>query len=163
METVAEFVLGNDYEHVDVLSLIEEDHKPLKDLIHRMQDIYLSDDERIKAFHDFTSLFLPHVRAEEASLYEYMKTKPEFIHDAFDGETEHAVAEQLCADIRATTDGHCVVGKIKVLAEIAGHHIFQEEHDVFPRLRDEINAHKLERLVRSYVMAETQAIETVAQ
>jgi hemerythrin superfamily protein len=160
---VEEFVLGHDYEHVDVLSLIEEDHKPLKDLLHKMKDVYLSDDERIKAFHDFASLFLPHAEAEDASLYEFMKSKPEFLQDAFDGETEHMVAEQLCDDIRATADEHCLVGKIKVLAEVVEHHIYDEEHDVFPRLRNEINHHKLERLVRSYVMAETQAIEMVSQ
>lgn len=79
----------------DIISVIKEDHKPLKELIKIMKDPDQLLSARVKASAEFVPLLLTHAKAEEQSLYDFMKTNPALKQYAFEGDIEHGLADQL--------------------------------------------------------------------
>lgn len=142
----------------DIVSVIEEDHKPLKELIKIMQDSDAAFAERKQAFLEFAPLLLTHAKAEEKALYDYMKTKKSLREDAFEGEAEHAVADQLIEEIKRTTDVDQLSAKIKVLAESVDHHIQEEEREFLPEVRKEIGKEILQQLTATYIQVQDKVI-----
>jgi hemerythrin superfamily protein len=142
----------------DIISVIEEDHKPLKELIKVMQDGDKAAEERIDAFKQFAPLLVTHAKAEEKSLYQYMKSVQELREDAFEGDTEHTMADQLCEEIERTRDPDEMLAKIKVLAEAVEHHIKEEEDEMFPHVKKLVDAQVLKKLTKTYFEVQAEVI-----
>lgn len=143
----------------DILSVIKEDHKPLKELIAVMKDSEgKSFSERKQAFMEFAPLLMTHAKAEEKALYEFMKTKSELKQAAFEGDTEHMMADQLCEEIKRTTGEDEMSAKIKVLAEAVEHHIEEEENEIFPDVKKNVEASKLVALTQTYIAVQAEII-----
>lgn len=85
----------------DIISVLIEDHRPLRDLIQIMKDQDETLAMRKEAFEEFSPLLLTHANAEEKSLYEFMKTKPDLKEFAFEGVTEHGLADQMAEETGA--------------------------------------------------------------
>lgn len=134
----------------NIITIIKEDHKPLKELIAIMKDIDQSPDDRIEAFKNFMPLLITHAKAEEQSLYEFMKTQNELREFAFEGEAEHSVADQLCEEIERTTDNDQILARIKVLAESVEHHIREEENNILPNVEKHLDQNTLLELSEDY-------------
>lgn len=141
-----------------IISVIKEDHKPLKELIKIMKDGDKAPEERKLAFADFAPLLVTHAKAEEKSLYEYMKTKTDLREHAFEGDAEHSVADQLCEEIVRTTDPDQILAKIKVLAEAVEHHIKEEENEILPDVEKKVDADTLKGLIEIYADAQAEMI-----
>jgi len=142
-----------------IISVIKEDHKPLKELIQIMKDGEKAPDERVKAFEDFAPLLTTHAHAEERSLYEYMKTNMKLREHAFEGDAEHQVADQLCEEIERTSDPDQLLAKIKVLAEAVEHHIKEEENDILPDVEKAVDKDTLKGMIEIYADAQAEIIE----
>jgi hemerythrin-like domain-containing protein len=142
----------------NILSTILEDHRPLKELIEVMKDLDLKFEDRQKAFADFAPLLVTHAKAEEQSLYKYLKQVAELKTDGYEGQTEHNIADQLCEEIKRTTEEDEMSARIKVLAELMEHHIEEEENDMFPTIRAKIPPQVLVTLNNQYVDYEAQLI-----
>jgi hemerythrin superfamily protein len=152
MEKVKKFLSTEE----NILSVIREDHKPLKELIKVMKDSGRPLPERVSAFKDFAPLLLTHAKAEEKSLYDFMKTlESDLREEAFEGDTEHAIADQLCEEIKRSPDNDQLSAKIKVLAEMVEHHIQEEENDILPDIEESVDAKILQELTKKY--ADVQA------
>lgn len=141
-----------------ILSVIKEDHKPLKELIKVMKDGDRKLEERVQAASEFIPLLITHAKAEEQSLYEYMKTKKELREFGFEGDTEHMVADQLAEEISRTNDNDALGARIKVLAELVEHHIQEEENDMFPVIEKASDKQTLESLTEKYVDVQSELI-----
>jgi hemerythrin superfamily protein len=142
----------------DIISVIKEDHVPLKELIKVMKDDEQDLDERIKSFEEFVPLLLTHAKAEEKALYETMKTNAELRGFAYEGGTEHDLADQLCEEIKRSTNRDEIGAKIKVLAELVEHHVEEEENDIFPEVKKRFNEDTLQSLMLAYIREEEQFI-----
>ena len=116
----------------DIVSIILEDHKPLKDLIKIMKDSDRSADERFEAYQEFAPTLIAHAKPEEEILYATMKKDEELREEAFEGDVEHQLADQMVEEIKRTTDEDLRSAKIKVLAELVEHHIEEEESELLP-------------------------------
>ena len=124
----------------DVLEIIREHHKPLKQLIKTMKDSEAEFDEIQAAFQEFAPLLIQHAKPEEQALYTRMKESEEDVRcEGFEGETEHAIADRLVEEIKETSDEDEFRARVKVLAELVEHHIEEEEEDMFPDLRKEFD------------------------
>jgi hemerythrin-like domain-containing protein len=110
----------------DILKLILEDHKPLKKLI--------------KVFEEFAPLLIAHAKPEEQTLYVAMKEEDDMRVDGCEGDTEHAIADQLVGEIKAEKDADVWTAKAKVLAELVEHHIEEEEEEMFPEFKKKSDA-----------------------
>ncbi|HMN67975.1 MAG TPA: hemerythrin domain-containing protein [Bdellovibrionales bacterium] len=142
----------------DIISVIEEDHKPLKELIKIMKDSEKSLTERRQAFMEFAPLLMTHAKSEEKALYEHMKTVAGLKEHAFEGDTEHMVADQLCEEIKRTTNEDAMGAKIKVLVEMVEHHIKEEEKDILPDVKKKVGKDKLVFLTKVYVDVQADII-----
>lgn len=158
-----EFVIGSEYEHIDVLALIEVDHRPILNLSAKMRDEDLPMSERIKAFQDCAPLLQTLERAKELSLYEFMRTNLELRKFSHDGFLKNLIIDELSTEIGQTADEAHIGAKLKVLADLVHDHLYDEEHAMFPFLRDQVPDRKLKRLARTYIIAQTQVIEAIAQ
>jgi hemerythrin superfamily protein len=117
----------------DIVKLILEDHKPLKKLIKILKDSEKHDlDERQEAFEEFAPLLVNHSKPEEQSLYVFMKDEDELREEGFEGDVEHALADQLLEEIKRTDDEDLWSARVKVLAELVEHHIEEEESELLP-------------------------------
>jgi hemerythrin superfamily protein len=142
----------------DIISVIKEDHKPLKELIQIMKDDDKPVAERKRAFLQFAPLLLTHAKAEEKSLYEFMKTNPDLREFGFEGDTEHGLADQLTEETKRAVDEDQLGAKIKVLAELVEHHIEEEENEVFPEVKSVVSEEILVKMTDKYVAVQAEII-----
>jgi hemerythrin superfamily protein len=124
----------------DILKLILEDHKPLKKLIKVLKDSDKDLATRQKAFEEFAPLLIAHAKPEEQTLYVAMKEEDDMRVDGCEGDTEHAIADQLVGEIKAEKDADVWTAKAKVLAELVEHHIEEEEEEMFPEFKKKSDA-----------------------
>ncbi len=132
--------LATKQNQIDIIKLILEDHVPLKKLIKALKNPHIKMSEKRPSFEKFAVQLLAHAKPEENSLYCWMQeSKAEARMEAFEGLTEHAIAEHLIEEIRSTTDKNEWLGKVKVLGELVEHHIQEEETSMFKLVKKEFN------------------------
>lgn len=137
--------------HHDIIQMILDDHKPLKRCIEILKNSEVNLSSRRAAFNEFVPLLLIHAKAEESVLYAFEKTEIDMREDAFEGDVEHALAEQMVKDVKQSVDKDLWSAKAKVLAELVEHHIKEEETEMFPELKKEAGAADLIRLGENYL------------
>jgi hypothetical protein len=100
----------------DIIRLILADHKPLKECIQVMKDDDKPEAERRSAFEKFSTLLVLHAQAEEQSLYTDMKKHKDMRMEAFEGDVEHGLADQVLEETKRTEDKDVWFARVKVLA-----------------------------------------------
>ncbi len=116
----------------DIVDIILEDHKPLKQLIKIMKNSDKSQEERFSAFEEFAPTLIAHAKPEEETLYVFMKNDEDLKEEGYEGDVEHSLADQLVEEIKRTTEPDLKSARIKVLAELVEHHIEEEEEELLP-------------------------------
>lgn len=135
----------------DIIELILEDHRPLKDLIEKLKDSDVDPGDKMVAFEEFASLLMIHAKPEEESLYTYMKNDEDLRTEGMEGQVEHELADQLIAEIKAESDPDMWQAKVKVLAEMVEHHIEEEEETLLPDFKKESSAEEREELGQKFM------------
>lgn len=136
----------------DIISLILADHVPLKKLIKVLKDTEVKMAEKKPSFEKFSSLLLAHAKSEAESLYVHMKQETgDLKTEAFEGETEHNIAESLVEQINQISDKNEWLAKVKVLAELVEHHIEEEEGEMFKTIRKEMDIETRMEIGAEYV------------
>lgn len=125
----------------DISSLILRDHEPIKELLSLLKDPDVPFSEKLAAFDEFMPMLTAHAKAEEQSLYVQLKEVSHLRVEGYEGDVEHALAEQLMEEISDSEgDEDIWMSKVKVLAELVDHHIKEEEKEVLKAVRKEFNA-----------------------
>lgn len=140
----------------DIVKLILEDHKPLKVLIKIMKDSENSFSQRRKAFEKFAPLLISHAKPEEQVLYGFMKDEEDLREEAFEGDVEHSLADEMIESVKATSDKDECGAKIKVLAELVEHHIEEEESELLPDFKKHADAEERMELGAEYRAAKDE-------
>ena len=122
-------------QEMDIIDLILQDHKPLKELIEIMKDTDNSLEDRKSAYDEFAPLLQKHAKPEEQILYVHMKREKELRTDGFEGDVEHILAEQMVDEAKNTGDEDLWSARVKVLAELVEHHIEEEEEELLPKFK----------------------------
>lgn len=135
----------------DIIDVIMEDHKPLKELIKIMKDSDKDFSERKQAFEEFAPTLIAHAKPEEEILYTTMKSNKELREEGFEGDVEHAIADQLVEECKRTTDKDLLSARIKVLAEVVEHHIEEEEEELLPSFKSETDKNLRESLGEKFL------------
>lgn len=135
----------------DIISIILQDHKPLKDLIETMKSEDKTPLEKRKAFEEFAPLLQRHAKPEESALYSHMKDVEDLRLFGFEGDTEHGIADELVETIQNTKEASAWEAKVKVLAELVEHHIEEEEEEIFPEVKDNFPKEMLMQMGEEYV------------
>lgn len=148
--------IEGDYNAVE---LILEDHKRLKELISVMKDVDQDWNDRRDAAEEFAIQLVAHAKPEEEVLYEAMKQNPNLRVEAFEGETEHNLADQLLEEIRRAKDDDEWSAKVKVIAELVEHHIKEEESQILPDVEKELSEEVLNTLGGKFLTKKMQMFE----
>lgn len=143
----------------DIVDLILEDHKPLKQLIRILKDDEQDFSKRSEAMDEFAVALISHAKPEEDVLYVEMKQNKELRAEGFEGEVEHTLADQMIEEIRRTTDPDLWSAKVKVLAELVEHHIEEEEEDLLPDFKEQSDSELRARLGDQFLQAKTAMLE----
>jgi hypothetical protein len=139
----------------DIITLILEDHKPLKRLIKIMKsDKPLS--ERKAAYKEFVPLLVAHAKPEEQTWYVAMKQDEDMREHAFEGDVEHQLADQMAEEAERAEDGDLYGARIKVLAELVEHHIKEEEEEMLPEYRKNSESEDRVALGEKYLQLKAQ-------
>lgn len=143
----------------DVIKLLLEDHKPLKQLMKIMKDSEKYNlDQRQEAFEEFAPLLLIHAKPEEQTVYAFMKEDEELRQDGFEGDVEHMLADQLVEEINRTEDQDLWSARVKVLAEMVEHHIEEEEDEMFSDLKKQSELEDRILLGKEYLVLKDKLI-----
>jgi hypothetical protein len=125
----------------DITELMLRDHKVLKRLIRVMKNPDREPAELRRAFEAFAPALDAHAKPEQESLYARLKQREqgdELRPEGFEGQTEHEVADLLVNEIKGTEDEDEWKARVKVLAELVEHHLEEEEEEMIPDLRKEL-------------------------
>ncbi len=124
------------------IRILTEDHKKLRKEIEILKDMDLPITERRLAFARLLPRLRAHTKSEEKVIYAFMKlTDSDDLNLwALEGKEEHMLVDQLVKKMlteHATEEEWSAKGK--VLAELVEHHINEEESEIFPSLKSEID------------------------
>lgn len=126
----------------DILTKLHAEHEQFKDMLDEMLRSE-SAPRRTAIFKKFKTALTRHARAEEKVVYDRLiarHTKKSRLV-GFEGNVEHEIADGLVAravKIRNKASNEWTA-TIKVLKEMLGHHIREEEGDVFGQVREFFN------------------------
>jgi hemerythrin superfamily protein len=143
-------------ESTDIVQLILQHHKPLKALIKIMKDEEAEYSEKKEAFNEFAPTLLAHAKPEEKSLYMNLKQEEEMKIEGLEGDVEHALADQLCEELKVTRNEDMFMAKVKVLAEMVEHHIKEEENHMLPDFKKNSTSEEREKLGAKYLKLRVQ-------
>lgn len=143
----------------DIVDMILEDHKPLKQLIKIMKNTAKDLADREDAFAEFAPLLICHAKPEEESLYVFMKGKEQLRSEGFEGDVEHGLADQMVEEIMRTDDEDLWSARVKVLAELVEHHIEEEENSLLPDFRKNSNPQDRSSLGAQFLKLKTRLLE----
>lgn len=145
-----------DQQGMDILLLIETDHREVEDLFEQLEE-NAGSKKAEKIFKQIFSELSLHAHAEELVLYpamqEYEQTK-KYIEEA---ESEHNTAKILLEQMKSLklSDPEFEV-KFKYLKESVLHHVEEEEHEIFEAVRECMDEQDLIALGQEFKQAKAK-------
>ena len=135
----------------EITNLIMRDHEEIKKFILILKNSKMEISKKKPAFAEFEQVLSRHAKAEQESLYDYMKDEDELRVEGLEGDTEHALADQLIEEIElASNDDDKWMAKVKVLAELVDHHVKEEEKNLLKKVRKEIDLNTRIKIGKEY-------------
>lgn len=119
----------------EIYAILKQDHDEVTELFHRVREA--KDDAATDLFLQIKHKLVPHARAEEAEFYQPLLAQQKRVADKVrESIEEHLMADALIAEIEALTPQEPEWrAKVNVLADVVGHHIDEEEGELFPLAR----------------------------
>ena len=142
----------------DIIQIILHDHKPLKKLIKTLKNSDKDLSTRQAAFEDFSILLTIHAKAEEKTLYVFMKNEIDQREEAYEGDVEHGLADQMVEEVKRTDDEELWSARVKVLAELVEHHIKEEEEEMFPDFKKQSTLEQRIKLGEKYLQKKPEVL-----
>jgi hemerythrin superfamily protein len=135
---------------MQALDLLIADHNRVRGLFAQFKEAHDNDDTEamsavaLKIFEDLEV----HTKIEEEIFYPDVESTNDDIHETVEeGLQEHHVVDLLMAELKQLPDGSDEwIAKMQVLIENVEHHAEEEEKELFPPLRTELAADRLEEL-----------------
>ena len=133
---------------MDAITLLEQDHRRLEDLLKRGEDTTeRARKERRELLGTITAELQLHELIEEQVLYPALKKYPEARDIVLEGFEEHHVADVIVKELHeVSTDDEQWAAKLKVLKENIEHHIKEEEGPMFRTARGVMSREELQAL-----------------
>jgi hemerythrin superfamily protein len=133
-------------QHMNAIQLLKKDHKKVKDLFKKYEELEEESTEREKICREVLNDLDTHTRVEEEIFYpavaDLSDEKPQkLVREAIE---EHAVAKELVHELmEMDVDDPQYDAKMQVLMENVKHHIREEEGEMFPAVQRKIDNDRL--------------------
>jgi hemerythrin superfamily protein len=130
----------------DVTKLLEQDHRELEGYFAEFRS---SQDANVAA--TICEELDAHASAEEQAVYPaFADESAELKKLVKEGEAEHGKARQLIGRIKQTTDPEHLAELVGQLEGAVNHHVQDEESEMFPKARDEIDPARLGQIADDF-------------
>lgn len=132
------------------------DHNYLKECIDVLTDEEVSKRSKLSVARGFLDALEKHSTSENKVLYEHLLHKREFHEEILEGKVEHGIADQKVKMLkpkikRARSLSDQLAAELKVLADVVGHHIKEEEKELLPKIRKHVDRKVLDRLGAQFI------------
>ena len=133
---------------MNIFTRIEKDHEAQRGLMERIIATEGSSKEREELFAEFCVEFLAHAAAEEHAFYAEMLKHEETTNQSRHSVAEHSSAIELIEKLKKTDMSSAAwLVTFKALAHENEHHMKEEEDDVFPLVKKELNDATIEKML----------------
>ena len=132
---------------MNALDLLKEDHDRVDKLFQKVEAT--EEGEHMELFEQINSELEVHTHIEETIFYPAMKEEgdEELQKLVSEGVEEHRQAKMFLRELDALkSEGERFEAKLKVLMEDIKHHVQEEEGQMFPMIREQIDEQKLQEL-----------------
>jgi hemerythrin-like domain-containing protein len=137
----------------DVVDRIEHDHREVEQLFAQFKQSP-SKDLALEICDELEK----HTKAEDSAVYPVFGEELSNEHDKIEeAEHEHKDARQLIGRIRNTSDDAHLVELMNQLEEAINHHVEEEETEMLPKARRELDGEELEELGEKFEAAKERA------
>lgn len=133
---------------LDVVDLILLDHKFLKECIKILSSEKHDKRKKFSTAKKFLEALRLHSAAEKKAVYEELESNEELHFIILEGEIEHGIVDQKVkllkrrlAQVKTLSDEN--EAELKVLAELVNHHVKEEESEMLPKMKEEVDDHTL--------------------
>lgn len=133
----------------DAIALLRDDHRDLRSLFEKFEGLGPKATKSQEQMRDrIVEALSVHAAIEERVFYPVViETVPDLEESILEGMQEHALAEQLLAQVASSAvDDRWFRPRMMVLGDIVRHHMREEEREVFPALRDALDKSQLVEL-----------------
>jgi hemerythrin-like domain-containing protein len=139
---------------LNIISLVKKDHKPLKECIAVLKNAHATAKSKKKVLAQFLESLSRHAFAEERALYSAMELKGGMDIDVIGALQEHKIAHTLAKELEEIgTHGAWsdeLSAKSRILAELVGNHIREEERKFLPLVKKHSTDEELGRMAERY-------------
>lgn len=136
-----EVALSNKFNIVDVLLM---DHKYLKEGIKILKNDDADKKTKLKAAKSFLDALYKHSEAEKKAVYAPLVKVKDLKKDILEGQIEHGITDakvkmlsNKLTGLRTLSDE--LEAELKVLAELVEHHVKEEEDELFPKMKKDLD------------------------
>jgi len=133
-----------------IYDILQREHEEVGELFHQLEEA-----KGLVALQLFAKLKLklvPHARAEEAIVYPRLQKADETAEQVLESLEEHKQVDALIAELDASSPrDERWAAKMKVLADMVGHHVDEEEGELFPRARQILSDREAVELGEAFV------------
>jgi hemerythrin superfamily protein len=135
---------------MDAIDYITDDHERFRGMLDSYEELDADDHAgRRELADELIAGLVQHAVMEEEALYPFVMARiPDLEHDVREEREEHHIIEVLMKELtELEVTNPQFDAKLEVLAENLLHHFEEEEEELFPRLRDELETSELADLV----------------
>ena len=134
--------------YMNLLELFISDHERLKEMAGQLKDLHGKDQSLIQPLmSSFQKILDRHTYEEETFLYPKAKQSEELRPEALEGWEEHRMIGQLMTEMKALpVSDERWFAKFKVMSETLLHHLEEEEEELFPMSKKELDSSVLVEL-----------------
>lgn len=149
----------------DAIVLLKEDHKEVKELFRRFEQIKDGGGSEVgDVVRDACRLLIVHTKVEEELFYPAARDAIDDGDLLDEANEEHHVADVLIEELSALDpDDDAYVAKFTVLTESVKHHIEEEEDELFPKVRDQLGRNDLQDLGEKMLKRKQELLEDMRQ
>jgi len=132
---------------MNAVDLLKQDHRVVEELFKQVEDTPPS--KHLPIFTKIKGELDAHAHIEETIFYPVLKKqgKKDLVDIVLEGIEEHVQIKMFLKGIAAlSAKAERFEPKLKVLIEDTRHHVKEEEHEMFPKVKDQLTAEALEKL-----------------
>ncbi|MFZ6178153.1 hemerythrin domain-containing protein [Nannocystis pusilla] len=144
-----------------IYDVLHREHEEVSELFHQLEEAKGA--EALELFARLKQKLVPHARAEEAVVYPRFLEEQNAADTTREGIEEHKQVDNLIAELDAMTPDNDGVwkAKIKVLADMVGHHVDEEEGELFPLAKQVVSDREAEQLAEEYARERDSFVEDI--
>jgi hemerythrin superfamily protein len=142
---------------------LKKDHDQVKEMMTRIEGLSSrASASKMKLFQEMKAALTAHLRAEEKVFYDAMKREKGAHVSALEGYEEHHVADVLMREIsRLSPSNEKWAAKFTVLKENVGHHVEEEEGEIWAKAREIFDEATAQGLGQAFVAEKEKQLSKV--